>query len=258
MRTSSEEMREETQQKGPYNSGQILADIFSRQAASAETSFLDDHAYTLFEERLVSDERIDVVTGNGETKPTRPFLKIEGRIRFNDMRAAAHMLKNFNSLGLALWRVLNQPMLSTEQHFASDKEARKSAAQQGMQLNEKVTEAAAEVMDFGFRDLFEIYLDAGDFRVSAPLKREFLRESEGMLVHKYSRVPDAKFFVVGMITRSGWDQIEDSPLPNVIDADNPRGAMRHLSLHMNELEQVYTSIGSDELIIEPIAIYREI
>jgi len=137
----------------------------------------------------------------------------------------------------------------------SDGEARKKAAENGLQMNQKVTDAAATLLHFGYQDLIEANFTIIDGMFSAPLKRKFLRESESLIVHKYSRNTQGEFTMVGVVTQQGSIQNDPENLQDVKDADSMKHAMRVLSDHLRVVENTFSAALTHEVIVDPIAIY---
>ncbi|MDF7776791.1 hypothetical protein P1X14_16160 [Sphingomonas sp. AOB5] len=244
-------------QKGPLNSGRLLADIFSQENSSSELKFLEDHAYTLFEDKLFENKSVtDLNIKSGKSDILTSFVRVTGNLTLNDLAASCRMLKNFNDFGEAMWRITNEPMLSNlGGKISSDGEAKKKASEIGLQMHQKVADAAATLLDFGFQGLLEAHVNGPHGLFSAPLKRQFLREPEEMLVHKYSRVTEIDFTILGLITQRGRVAHEEATPPDVKDADGIKEAMRALSLHLRTVENFFSAPSSNEIIIDPIAIF---
>lgn len=251
-----ENRSEQEQQKGPLASGRLLGDIFSLGTATTETKFLADHAVTLLEAKLLADDLIAEAPTGVLAEDSKSFVKFKSQVQFVDMPAVTKLLTNFNDLSLSLWRAINESMTYGDK-ILSDGEAKKRAGEAQMQVNEKVAKSAADVIDYGFGDLLELFMPLGNYMISAPMKREFLRETEQSLIHKYSRSPQVEFTVLGTVTRVfGDDHRVD--IPNVADAKDTSTAMRYLALHMETMERQFRSVGDREITIDPIAIYSEL
>lgn len=254
--TSSNKTSNNEEQKGPVASGRLLANIFSQEGSSSELKFMEDFAYTIFEKKLLDDGLVSTNL-NTEFDSSKSFVKITANLTLNDLAVSSRTLNNFNDLGEAMWRVSNEQMIVSNNNgkIATDSEARKKAADNGMQLNKKVSDSALKLIDYGFEGMIEANMSSEGLLFSAPLKREFFRETERMIVHKYSRVSKIKFNMFGIITQRGGDPSEETEIPGVADQSDIRNAMRALSLHMRVLENVFNAPAHNEIIIDPIAIY---
>jgi hypothetical protein len=254
----SERNEKNEMQKGPVGSGRLLADIFSQEGSSAELKFLEDHAYTLFEDHLTNHNLIaSFASGTNLTRIDKSFVKVTSKLQINDLAITASVVRDFNKFGEAFWRVTNEQMQwsPTGQKIASDGDAKKKAGEAGFQMNQKVSDAAAHLMEFGYKDLIEAHMDIEDGTFSAPLKRTSLREQEWMIIHKYSRLTQAEFTMVGVITQQGGMNAEKIIPPEVSSADGMKHAMRLLANHLRVLENTFSAALSNEVILDPIALY---
>lgn len=104
---SGQEKRETEAQKGPIGSGQLLADIVSRQSAKEEKKFLHDYAYTLFEDKLREDHKLldlsDPLSESFKDEIQKnSFVKVTGKALFTDVPLIAKLFSEFNTIGEAL------------------------------------------------------------------------------------------------------------------------------------------------------------
>jgi len=258
--THSDTQAESESQKGPVASGKLLGEIFSKESSSSELKFLEDHAYTLLEERLSKSELIqnfDSVTPFSNTE--KKFVKVTSKLKINDLALSATVMKNFNRVGEALWRVTNEGQdKSASVKNLSDADVKKKAREAGLQMNQKYLESSAILLDFGFQDLLEANFSIQGGMFSAPLKREFLRESESMIVHKYSRYTQADFTIVGLITQHGMIPDAGPPLSQIEGSQGMKQAMRVLADYVRNMENTFSAPLSNEAILDPIAIYSVI
>lgn len=135
-----------SEQKGPLNSGRLLGDIFSQERSTSELKFLEDHAYSLFEAKLEKSDLIDVVGDETDfSRSSKSFIKVTGKLSINDVAATAALLKDFNQLGEAQWRVTNEDGSSLTP--IADSMARKKAAELGLQMNKKFTDSFSSFVD---------------------------------------------------------------------------------------------------------------
>lgn len=251
--SSGDKDSKEESQKGPINSGRVLADIFAQERSTSELRFLEDHAYTLFEERLVLEKMVDDLSAGEAAKTSKSFVKITGRLSINDTAVTSLTLKEFNALGEAQWRAVNEQFNSLK--FTPDAEARKKAGEIGLQMNKKFTDSISYLVDFGFKGMLEFSISIADHLFSAPIKRQFLRESEDMLLHKYSRVTQGDFVILGFVTQKGSGEADTEVPPDVADADGIKAAIRAVSLHLRTVEQTFAGPLKNEIVIDPIAVY---
>ncbi|RYG85515.1 MAG: hypothetical protein EON58_22910 [Alphaproteobacteria bacterium] len=133
--------------------------------------------------------------------------------------------------------------------------AKKRAAEAGLQMHKKVADAAAFLIDSNLRDLFEVNVVVNGLLLSAPLKKQFLRDDEFTFVHKYSRVTSSDFTLIGLVTQKGVGKTSVEPIPDVKDASNLKSATRTIALHMRVLEESFGAPLENEIVIDPFAIY---
>ena len=257
VRQSGNSETEQETQKGPVNSGRLVADIFAKESSSSELKFLEDHAYTLLENKLIESGVVDDITVSSTvSNQVKSFVKVTGTLSINDMTVTAETLKEFNAIGEAQWRSTNENGSTSKP--LGDTEARKKAREMGLQMNQKWTDALSLLIEYGYAGLLEFHIETKGLSFSAPIKRNFLRESEKMLLHKYSRVTQTPFTILGMVTQRFDAKAADTPIPDVGDTVGIKPAMRALSLHLRQLEQTYVGPTEGEIIIDPIAVYSSI
>ena len=255
-----QETSESEQQAGKFASGRLLGDIFRQKASTSERYYLDDYAYNLFEDKLIADKIINI--DSNRDFGVGSFVKVFGPLTINDYVHSARILRNFNALGEAFWRVTNDPMAielkPNARKPANDAKAKEGAAASSMQFHPKVVEASAHIMEFGYGDHIEFNLKCEERLYSSPIKRQFLREPDDIIVSKYSRAPDQRFHVVGLVTQIGRADDISGDIDDVSEAPSIREAMRLLAGHANIFEKVFRAPTIGEYILDPIAIYSEI
>ncbi|MHA6724160.1 DUF6414 family protein [Sphingomonas sp. RS2018] len=244
-------------QSGPIGSGKLLGDIFSQSDSSTEFGFLEDFAYTLLEKRLEENECVDIVNSEtSEVSVNKAFVKITAPLVINDLKHTAKTLADFNFVTEAFWRVTNEPMNWTPTvKLVADSDIKKKVAENGAYFNKKVSDAAAYILNFGYGNLIEANMTSGGYIWSGPIKRQFLRDDEDMIIHKYSRTSQSDFVMLGIVTQKGSIGDNDITIPDVADADGLKNAMRTLSRHLRQFEKTYSAPAKNEIIIDPIAIY---
>lgn len=261
LKKNSENEETGDSQKGPIGSGQILGDIFRRGSSSTELKFLEDHAYVLFEKRLMEDGLIDVINGHTGplSSPTKPFVSVTGQMTLHDVKEVLRLVSNFNEFGEALYRISNQNDIETGSKGKplNDNEVRFRAKQLGMQIDKKFADAVAVTLRWGYQDLIEAQMLVGETLFTAPLKRASLREAEDMLVQKFSRRSQLDFTMLGMVTRRGTDAVASAP-PEPRDAESVKEGLQIVLDHMLELESMFTGPRSNEVVVDPVAIYMSV
>ncbi|MEW5928105.1 MAG: hypothetical protein AB1941_11515 [Gemmatimonadota bacterium] len=294
LRYAHAENQEREEQKGPVGSGRILADIANKQTGTAEKRFLHDYAYTLFEEELLKEKRV-LVIDKDTISHQRPliedyvFVKATGKATFNDVRHLTRTVSGFNEMGEALAFVTNygtvaersallEGQLGTARSKAERDSIRKAlqsasdpkmlALASGLRHDPIFLEKLAYMLRFGYQDefVFQTSLEEAtskELLVSAILNRDNLTESEDALIRKYARSTEKEFTLFGVITQS--NRIVDLPgdeATPAVDPESGPGALRQAISNMVRLlagvEDTFTGRLPNEVVVDPIAVYREV
>lgn len=244
------------EQKGPVASGKRLAEIYQQSQNSSQMRFLEDHAYAIFEDRLIDEKIIRDLTSKDKIHPiqNQTLILVEGTLSLNDMDAIEKIVENFNEYGTSLYRVINNQEISEKK--LGDAEIKSRATQEGFLQDKKFQDALRKVVNFGYQGMLEAQINFRNRSFSAPLKREFLRETEGYIIHKFSRKSQAKFRMLGMVTQVGG--VMSMTPPDVKDQPDIKTALRTLLEHMAEVEGTFSRPTENEIIIDPVALYTEI
>ena len=91
---------------------------------------------------------------------------------------------------------------------------------------------------------------------SANLNRKFLREPEDLVIRKYSRQTEVQFTLFGIITQ--YEKEQTSPPEAAHDYETLKEAIMNMVSHITNLESAFTGRLSNEIIIDPIAMYTEL
>ena len=269
----------------PTGSGRIIADILKSESGTQEKKYLHDYSYTLFEDYLKEedkilsfsaeniDEQIDQIDNAG-------FVKVRAKAIFNDMNILQSTIKNMNELGKALAYILNFTEIEkVRQQFEKAAEhtkdrnqktklrqqqknmtnIRKLAKELGFNLDDDFINNLGSLLKYGFQDQFIVQMPIGQYVFSADCKRGDLREDEHLLVRKYSRIAEKEFVLVGTVAQSSNDFSDyaetgdEGPKPQHI-----KEAIMFFVEKLTVMESSFFGRLADEIIIDPIALYREI
>lgn len=273
------------QQKGPVASGRVMADILKSESRTQEKKYLHDYSYTLFEEQLRKlgkvlslsaeniDEKIEQIDGAG-------FVEIRGKAVFNDMKIIKSTTEGFNELGEALAYITNfSEMEEVRQQLQKMEKSTKDrnqkakirqrlkklenikafAKEQGLYHDSVFLEKLTFVLDYGFQNQFIVQMPIGPYTFSADCKRDDLREDEYSLIRKYSRFAEKEFVLVGTVAQSSRESVDGEEDTDV--SQEPRH-MKEAIMNMVEalftIESSFSGKLANEIIVDPIAIYREI
>ncbi|MYB63980.1 hypothetical protein F4X73_04760, partial [Candidatus Poribacteria bacterium] len=94
-------------EEAPTGSGRIMADILKSESGMQEKRYLHDYAYTLFEEELNKSGKVLSISAENiyqeiEQIKKAGFVKVTGKVVFNDMKILKSTIENFNQIGEAL------------------------------------------------------------------------------------------------------------------------------------------------------------
>ena len=167
----------------------------------------------------------------------------------------SQLIANFNEIGLSMFRITNQENLAKLKK--SENEIKAMAQQEGFHMPPKFLEALKYSIDFGYQDMIDIQMTVGQSIFSAPLRRECLRETESMLIQKYSRFSDMPMTLLGTITKNGAKK--DKPqFESTSEVQALKVAIRSLTDRMADIEETFTGALTNEFIVDPIAIYLDL
>jgi hypothetical protein len=276
-------------QEGPIGSGRVLAEIISQNASQGEKKFLHDYAYTLFEQKLFDDKRVVLVdSGNIDTVDIYKlenfaFIKVVGRMLFNDINMINATLENFNNIGEAIAYISNFEEIQKvekEHNDILDKEKDRNkkaflnkagqkavnisqiAKNMNLHYDKKFLEKLSLVLNYGYNDQFEVQTslltqDETKITFSANLKRDYLKEDESLLIKKHSRYSEKELVIFGMITQSQGKT--DKPYTsNQNSPKDMKEALLTLTLGLSDVEEKFVGKLDNEIIIDPIAVYQEL
>lgn len=278
--------KEQEVQEGPIGSGKILADIISNESSTEERRFLHDYSYTLFENELFNDKRVlEIDATNIDESICKiqdyEFIKVKGRLLFSDIKLICETIENFNQLGEALFYITNFQNLDALKRQNEGNDSAKNrgkskgfsiqspkgsnlsklAKEAGLNMDQGFLERLKLVLEYGYGEQFEVraYLPGSDDQInffSAFLKRKYLRDSEKLIVSKYSRYSEKEFVIFGAITQSGCLET-DLPISGDSTTQDLKQAISQLVLSVLEIENQFTGKSKHEVMIDPIAVYRE-
>ena len=222
------------------------------------------------------------------------FVAVRGKITFHDVDAIRNLLSNFNGLGEAVAYVSTFPHISEEPPDAQTRvggsrnrggqskrsgsnsrldTAKEVAKKKGMALDPTYLKKIGELLDLGYEGLFYVSLDVGQYLFTATVQRQYFREPEELIVRKYSRSSDQEFVLVGSIAQGpkgadanpGLGSVKGIPdLDSEVEPDNQveitdlRDAIEIFTGVLHEFDEVFAGKKENEIVLDPIALYREI
>ncbi len=284
--TGKEALTSESQ-KGPIASGKIIGDILKNSEGRKEIKYLYDYAYILFEKALIENEKVNVY-GYGDTTSVKvgekPFIKIKGKIKFKDSKKTINTFKEFNRIGEALSYVTtyssqgqikrgidekvnsitdrNQKVRVRAKLEAEVKANLRTAMESnGLHMDEKYLEKMAEILEYGYKDAFEIEMpfkmEDNVAIISCLLNREYLRENENLIINKYSRATEREITLFGIETQKYGPKIKSENEKNE-GVKSLKQSMSAMTDAIIAVEDNFIGKEENEIIIDPIAIYLEL
>lgn len=288
---TSEGREDRTEQKGPFGSGRLLGDIISTETGTEHKRFLHDYSYTLFENKLSECDKILVVNPDNiaakiDEISNYNFIKVSGRASFNDMKLTVQTINNFNDFGTALTYVSKHQELEDQQakfneqiRQIKDRNQRtvaknkaknaanieKLAKELGLNLDQKLLEKLAFLLEYGYKDQFELQIPmnlnvgtGGKVIFSAVLNRSILEEEIDILIKRFSRLSEKQFTLFGIVTQNERDTLVTEDEEGTEEAQHLKQALMELNKKLSAIEDTYIGRLPNEVIIDPIAVYREL
>lgn len=287
-----EENSESETQKGPLGSGRVLADIIRKSSNQTEKKFLHDYSYNLFEEALIQKDKVIQIDKSNIDIQIRKlkdysFVKVTGRVVFNDLQMIEDTLSNFNNIGEALGYVTKKAAYDEEMavlkeqvnqipdrnqkakanSFLKNKgEFKKILKEEGLQLDDDYIKHLCYILNYGYNQQFEVQIPIGDsFLFSAQLDRDNLKDKEHRIIKKYSRETEKEFILFGMLTQIDKESNRESLLidrttewENNEEDGNMKEAIMNVVRTLTNVEKTFSGKLDYEIIIDPISMYIEL
>lgn len=275
-------------QKAPFGSGRILGSIVGNEIGEFEKRFLYDYSYNLFEQELINNNKVlEINAANISEKISEisdfSFVKIKGKIVFNDLKIIEETFSEFNSVGEALGYITEKANYDAEvrevDNQIKDIKDRNQKAkarnllnsrgkfteylkEKGLQLDANFLKHMSYILNYGYNQQFEVQVpinsESGMRLFSAQLNRDFLKDDEKRIIKKYSRVTEKEFTLFGIITQMG-DSKQNIMQGLITDsAGNMKEAIMNIVYTLGNVEDTFTGKLDYEYVIDPIALYLEI
>ncbi|MEW6529348.1 MAG: hypothetical protein AB1473_00840 [Thermodesulfobacteriota bacterium] len=280
---------EEEKQKGPFASGNLWAHVTSDREGQQEKRILHDHTYTLFEselDKLGGLIQCDSSSAEDTIAKIVPgaLVRVKGWAQFNDMKAIGDLIKSFNDVGYAMAYLTTHKATGTNDHQTEEivraqkdrnRKSRMKAIQKAMsdattkfaeennlRLDDKFLESLGKVLSYGYSEDFELQIRPygkvpGRPFFSSLLKRSFLREEEAFITRKFSRQAPGTFCLLGIVCQC-LDQSEPEGSSIPAEPQNMRQAVGTMLSALCDIEQGFLGRWEEEVVLDPVALYREI
>lgn len=280
---------ENNSQSGELWSGRVLADIIEESSGTTEKRFLHDYSYNLFENALIEAGRVleineydvsDSINDIGEAS----FVKVTGKVLFNDIKRVVNTLAHFNDFGYAVWYITTGQTLVNEikevkELINSNSDRNKKAIskdklesitskvnalieESGLRMDPELLKNMAYTLNFGYSEQFEVQMpmsnDESKYLFSGILKRDMMKESEELIIKKYSRETERQFTLFGIPTQIQGDKLNSYNKIDDYSSVGMKEVMMNMISQITKLENTFTGNLKHEYVIDPIALYIEI
>ncbi|WP_250163246.1 hypothetical protein [Psychrobacter sp. WY6] len=132
----------------------------------------------------------------------------------------------------------------------------KLSIEQGLNFDKQLLDDLGFLLEYGLGGQLEVQMNLSNHIASANLNRKFLREPEDLVIRKYSRQTEVQFTLFGIITQ--YEKEQTSPPEAAHDYETLKEAIMNMVSHITNLESAFTGRLSNEIIIDPIAMYTEL
>lgn len=295
VKSKGEKAGQSETQNNPAGSGKVLADIIETDTLSTEKKFLHDFAYNLFEDALISQDKVlqidkesvdSVITRISDYR----FVKVKGRVAFNDLKQVGHTISNFNSLGEALGYITmknayeseikeikseinsikdRNQKAKAEALFKNKTDFKKILKEQNLYFDPDFLKHLAYVLEYGYNEQFEVQIPIASesqyFLFSAQLNRDNLKDNEYRIIKKFSRETEREFALFGILTQVQPASEKINLLEkavNKVNSDegsaNMKEALMNMVTLLTNVEKTFTGKLDYEYIIDPISLYLEL
>lgn len=279
---SSDKQNSETQ-RGPVGSGRIFYDALSSGNKETEKKFFHDHNFSLFENKLLeSGNVLSLCDGYNsfETLNTKlddySFISIRSKAVFNDADKLESLFSEFNKIGksivnLTYYEEIRQLQESLKSLVGSGYKTERSAIENKIKELSNTDKIAREsklyhdpkflenlsfMIKYNFSGQFDIQQSLGNYLFTSPINKNYLRESEDLLIKKYSRKTTKDVVVFGIVSQSlSMPDIKVSDQP---DYKNFKQALDYMADHLTVIENSMFGKLENEIVIDPIAVYLDI
>lgn len=284
----SDTKEEEDIRDDRVEAGRSTAQNFAAEMATQERKYLHDYSYIRFESALQSSGRLMSISSD-DAPPLASsfagmnFVAVRGKAEFIDFRAIGSTMEKFNELGESMAYVTEIGAFPEDtptsvargqrqrrgsnaggrnQRLAKVKER---AKQNSMYLDPDYLRYLGTILEWGYRGGFDVSLNVGGYAFSATLQRQYFREPEDLIVKKYSRSTERDFVLVGAITQGPGDAGSSDPVlaaqpegtAELPDPADIREGVAFINSQLHVLENLFVGKRKNEIIVDPIALYRE-
>lgn len=270
-----------------------LAELFKAEQRGVDKRYVQDYAYTLFEKQLMQEQKVLELdpTAINEREDILPeasrlhFVKVTGKAVFIDAPSMISNLERFNKIGEAITFVTNYgdinrlhedyrnlvdkvnqssankhmkqtKLKELERAYQQSTDIKQLVKNSNLHADQNFIESVSLLLDYGYKDQFEVQIKGSQAIFSSLLAKDYLREAEQQIVRRYAKISDRSFTLFGVVTQNPYDK-EDMAAGS-LDAKSIKEAVINLALQLSNVDTNFAGRGSGEIILDPIAVYTEI
>lgn len=266
IQTEKKQENQSDQQKGPFASGRTLADIIITEHDKTESKFLHDYLYNMFENKLISLNKVTQIQSETVLRNLKPlsFIKVTGRAIFNDSKEIFRTLTNYNKIGEILAYITLMPINAEKKnqpiHISkvSTQEVKKFIEDNNLQLDKDFLEKFKFILEYGLNDIFELQIKKESAVFSTVLDRRYLKEEEQFLISKYSRSTEVDITIFGVVTQTFSYLPLLNPVEYADELSSLKSFFRYMVYSLMNVENTFIGKKQGEIILDPIAVYVEL
>ncbi len=238
--------------------GKVLADILKKNDTTQEKKYLHDYSYTVFEKHLIENDKVLDINKTENfinSIGSKSFIKITGKVIFNDIENLSKSIKEHNKMANSLIGVQLRASLNKKSTKKEKSSINQIIQNEATTMDEQFLKDLGYLLDFGFGNQLEIQLEYNDNLFSTNLNEKYLREDKKLVIKKYGQKTEKEFTIFGIVTqyqKLNKRTMKENP------SNNFKIALMNAVLQQNEVKLSFTGKLENEIMIDPIAIYTEL
>lgn len=228
-----------------------------------ETIVLGDYIYLELEKKLIEKKKMIILEANQENvsesiKDLKPlsFVKIKSKAKFLDVEYIVKILSNIENFGKAIANCILRA--DGRERQIKDSDIKEYMKKSGLSFDKKLSESLIELYNFSNKNLFEIEMEVEGFKFTAQLNEKYLREKKEELMYKLSMSTEVELTLFGIVTQT---PLKEKNITNSSFDEKElsfKEATKVLLEPLQQVENSFSGAASNELRIDPLAIYLEL
>jgi hypothetical protein len=254
-------------------------------ASVAQARVFEDGAFIALESKLQEVGKLVTVTAAESTHLAgASFIRVTGPATFTDVAAIKGHVEQFYKIGQAITYVsgyaeVNQEITALRDQVARAKtgsekgklmhriqelqsQTAKAAEFSGLRMDPDFLSSLSMLLEYGFGGDLQLRVTLNGegpgetLQFDAPLDRRFLREADASLVRKYARKTQKPLTMVGVVTQAG--EVPPAPANPSLEGANMKQAVTQMVDGIAGVEGTFFGRRPHEIVVDPIAVYREL